>query len=398
MNQFLPTIKRRSLARGLASYDDRPSGLHPWTTVPWNRGGTTEEIVSQCHTGLWPPPLQSDKDVGGPMQLHRVWDDHTVVGKVDWALSRGTIGITQMLGYALGQNPATLSDASVINSFGTSAIAEVAPTNPNSSLAIAIGELKKDGLPRLPGSTVKDQVSAAKKAGDEYLNVEFGWLPLVNDLKEFATSVRYARSLVDQYVRDSDRKIRRRFVSPVVRSTSVFNGTALAMGDNTCPGASVSRQDATQLWFSGAFKYHVPIDDGFMNRLLRYEALSNHLFGTRITPDLVWNLAPWSWAVDWFTNIGDVIHNISVLGPDGLVMQYGYAMRYMRVEEVIRAAAIRPGSGTPAFVRLERRIGSEWKQRVRANPYGFGIDDVDLSARQLAILAALGLSKGSRTQ
>jgi hypothetical protein len=41
-------------------------------------------------------------------------------------------------------------------------------------------------------------------------------------------------------------------------------------------------------------------------------------------------------------------------------------------------------------------VRSEWKERVRANPYGFGIDDISLSARQLAILAALGLTRGQR--
>jgi hypothetical protein len=396
---LLPTIKRRAVGYGPRTFESRPSGFGAWTTATFN-GGMNEEIISQCHTGIWPPPLKSDKDVGGPMQLHRTWDQYTVTANVDWALTRGEIGFAQLIGYALGTSPAVVGSGSAINAFGTSAIAAVLPTNPNASLAAAIGELKRDGLPRLPGSSMRDQVDAARRSGDEYLNVEFGWLPLVNDLREFAHSLRNARQLIDQYTRDSNKKIRRRFVLQPITSTSVFTGTGRAYGQNIlASGCTVSRRDETKFWFSGAFKYHIPIDSGFMNRLIRYEALSNYLFGTRITPEVIWELAPWSWAVDWFSNMGDVIHNISLLGSDGLVMQYGYAMRHARVEEVLRGTFPRTsGGGTPASVFLERTIGSEWKQRIRANPYGFGIDDTDLSARQLAILAALGLTRGSRTQ
>ncbi len=394
---LLPTVKRRRVGYTLGAYEYRTSGVGSW--IPANlQGWIDEEITSQCHTGLWPPPLRSDKDVGGPMLLHRTWDQHTVTGEVDWFHTRGTIGINSVIDYVFGLSPAVVGSASVINAFGTSAIAQVLPTNPNASLAQAIGELKKDGLPRAPGESLRDQVNAARRAGDEYLNVEFGWLPLVSDLQDFARSVRNARVLIDQYTRDSDKKIRRRFVAPPVVATSSVTKTAICAGQNNfAPGTSVDRREETQMWFSGAFKYHVPVDAGFMSRLARYESLANHLFGLRVTPELVWQLAPWSWAVDWFTNIGDVIHNISSLGSDGLVMQYGYAMRHMRVDEVATGRAVRPASGTPDSVLVQRRIGSEWKQRVRANPYGFGIDDVDLSARQLAILAALGLTKSQRT-
>jgi len=150
-------------------------------------------------------------------------------------------------------------------------------------------------------------------------------------------------------------------------------------------------------WFSGAFRYHVPIGDSTWERLSRYEQYSNYLFGTRITPEVVWNLAPWSWAVDWFTNAGDVIHNISTLGFDGLVMQYGYAMRQeLRKAVIVHTTTGNGFSGLAAGLRASRTEVIEFKQRVPANPYGFGIDDISLSKTQLAILAALGLTRGKR--
>jgi hypothetical protein len=288
-----------------------------------------------------------------------------------------------------GLDNTTAISTSALNAFGTHAIAAVLPTNPNASLATAIGELRQDGLPRLPGASLRDQVDVSRRAGSEYLNIEFGWLPLVNDLQAFATSVRKSRQLIDQYVRDSDRKIRRRFVAPTVIETAQQLGNCQTIGSRQGPG-SVSATLETDLWFSGAFRYHVPVDTEFMGRLRRYESLSNHLFGTRITPEVVWELAPWSWAVDWFTNAGDVIHNISLLGVDGLVMQYGYAMREQRKRTSWKMTITESGGV------CERLDLSTRKRRIAANPYGFGIDDTSLSATQLAILAALGLTRGNR--
>jgi hypothetical protein len=398
MGSYLPEKKIRDFTSIAGTYQSRTSGGAPWGADKLFYSSLTEDIISQCHTGVWPPPLSSDTDVGGPMALHRVSDQHIETATISAAFTRGTIGLSQVSGYTLGLSPAIAGSGSVMNAFGTSSIARVLPTNPNASLATAVGELRRDGLPTLPGSSLKDSTTNARRAGGEYLNVEFGWLPLVSDLQDFARSVRNSRQLIDQYVRDSDRKIRRRYTPQGVSSTSIFTGTGRWFGQNIAEsGTTVSRKEDTNLWFSGAFKYHVPIDDGFYGRLLRYEALANHLFGTRITPELVWNLAPWSWAVDWFTNAGDVIHNISLMGVDGLVMQYGYAMRYHRVSEHVSGGfSFVDGFGTHSG-HSQRLVVSEWKQRVRANPYGFGIDDVDLSNRQLAILAALGLSRGKRT-
>jgi hypothetical protein len=318
---------------------------------------------------------------------------------MDSALNSGFTSIAQMINYTYGQGPAVAGSLSSLNAFGTTAVSRVLPTNPNSSLATALGELKQDGLPSLPGSSMRDQVDRARRAGNEYLNVEFGWLPLISDVQAFAHSVRNARALMDQYVRDSDRKIRRRYTPlPLTQTTSTFTGTGLCFGQNVfAPNSTVTKTTDTRFWFSGAFRYHIPVDDGVINRIRRYESLANHILGTRLTPEVLWELTPWSWAIDWFSNAGDVIHNISTLGSDGLVMQYGYAMRHMRVREYHRGVfQITSGSRVISSGSVARDGGSEWKQRVRANPYGFGIDDVSLSARQLAILAALGLTRGKR--
>lgn len=334
------------------------------------------------------------------MALTRSVLEHPDTFEVFSDLIRGTVYLQSTpAAWNMGDAVATTAPDSVLNIFGTSAIAQVLPTNPASSLSTALGELKKDGLPSIPGSSMRERTNLARKAGGEFLNIEFGWLPLISDLKNFAFAVKHSRQLIDQYKRDSDRKIRRRYTPPPIqRQTEVFTGGSGQCSANyPATGLTLSRTRHEQFSFSGAFRYHVPVGDDFYSRLRRYEQYSHLLFDTRITPELVWNLAPWSWAADWFTNAGDVIHNISALGADGLVMQYGYAMRHSFIDEIAAGTGKVTVGSYVKQGRVSMRVKTETKQRIPAHPYGFGITDVSLSKTQWAILAALGLTRGQRS-
>jgi hypothetical protein len=130
--------------------------------------------------------------------------------------------------------------------------------------------------------------------------------------------------------------------------------------------------------------------------LVRHEAYANKLLGTRITPEVLWNVAPWTWAIDWFTNTGDVIHNISSLGSDGLVLQYGYASDLVRYTADISARVGSNGAGVPTGIVLRRHDEVKFIRRVVATPYGFGLDWDGFSPRQIGVLVALGLTRGQR--
>jgi len=90
--------------------------------------------------------------------------------------------------------------------------------------------------------------------------------------------------------------------------------------------------------------------------------------------------------------------NISSFATDGLVLQYGYIMEHKRVHGEI-VVTVPPAQvseyGLTSSV-FKRTYVREYKVRYPANPYGFGIDDTSLTKRQLSILGALGLSKGTR--
>lgn len=288
---------------------------------------------------------------------------------------------------------------SQLDALGATAVSRVKPTNPSVDMATFIGELFA-GVPKLLGHALKDGVKPLLgKSADEYLNVEFGWLPLVAELQDLCKTLINMQSILDQYRRDAGRQVRRRYVWAPVNERREITGGGFFDPSSFNANASfrLVEHKATNYWFSGAFTYALPVSDSKYGKLKLYESYAHKLLGLRLTPEVLWELAPWSWLIDWFTNLGDVVSNASSFNNDGLVMPYGYVMANTSLD---RQLIGRPSGSTWIWDAPYSyyHVRYETKQRRKANPYGFGIDDVVLSLRQQAILAALGLSKGLRSR
>lgn len=153
----------------------------------------------------------------------------------------------------------------------------------------------------------------------------------------------------------------------------------------------VTVETVTRRWFVGSFTYALPSRGDSWRRMIGHGTEADKLFGIALDPDVIWELTPWSWAVDWVSNTGDVIHNATEMALNGLVMRYGYIM-----EETtsIQTARIVNSRLTPSFlnsVPASKRIATS-KVRRPANPFGFGLTWEGLSPSQLAIAAACGIT------
>jgi hypothetical protein len=292
-----------------------------------------------------------------------------------------------------------------LDALGTTAIAQTIPTNPVVSLATFFGELR-EGFPKMIGSSLfKSRLRNLRKGvGNEYLNWEFGWKPMISDLTKWVHAARNADKLWAQFVRDSGRRVRRRYTFPksetVESSTTDHALIVLGMASNV-PGfwqggsnifpRFYEKREIRRRWFSGAFTYHADVDPDVLKTWKGHLQRLDKLYGVKITPEVLWNLAPWSWAADWFTNSGDVIHNISRFSEDSLVMPYGYMMENSIRQDTYRMKDVTPkGYHIPDLTEV---FTTNVKYRIQATPYGFGFDLGDLSPRQLAIITALGLSR-----
>jgi hypothetical protein len=292
--------------------------------------------------------------------------------------------------------------------YGTGFIADTIPTNPIEGLAVALAELYREGLPGIPGTkAVKKSLEnhPGKSAGDEYLNWQFGYKPLANDVAKTLYAVNQASQLIANFKRDSGRQIRRRRTAPRQQSfgTNTFNaglrGTPSYFGDSFVTTSSQVTVDELTLYdwsFSGAYSYYLPdFDHSMFGQLRSYSRDVNHLLGVELTPDVMWNLQPWSWLADWVFNLGDVVKNITQFAEDSLVLKYGYVMcttsgRRTYTKQPVTYYGSNVSSG-PIWCSLNITR----KQRWQASPYGFGLNPSSFSDRQWSILTALGLSKGN---
>lgn len=296
-----------------------------------------------------------------------------------------------------------VSSDSELDAFGTTAIANVEPTNPVSNLFGTLGELKADGLPAAFGvPTWKDRTRLAKSAGSEYLNYKFGWVPLISDIRGFAHAVTNSDELIQQYSRNSGRKIKRSFTMPTQSDVQIEDEDSGAVCyPNLGPPFGMGSQKAKTItrsvrkqWFEGCFTYYLPSFDPDGSNFTRNRLIAEKLFGARVTPELVWDLTPWTWALDWQGNFGDVLHNVGAFSNTGLVMQYGYVMEETSVEVARTVYDIElnhmPGSKFSCTTTLRTVM----KRRRTATPYGFGLDVGSFTPQQTAILVALGFSRG----
>lgn len=311
-------------------------------------------------------------------------------------------------GATYGFPPSAESNRASLNKYGATAIARCAPGNPPANAVTILGELVKDGLPSLVGAQVwKSRFADAKKlatkpGSEEYLNYQFGIAPLISDIKSLSSTILNSDSILSQFERDAGKVVRRRYQFPTetrsrtdeLGKAQAYLGGPLSFSFNGAVQGDLVRSRYTEIrrWFSGAFTYYLPTEYDSRLAMARAAGKAQQLLSVNLTPDTIWELTPWSWAVDWFSNAGDVIHNVQRFADGGLVMRYGYMMEHSIVTDTY---TLENGNGVlrQRFPVSPVKMTTEVKQRVAAHPFGFGMTWEGLSSFQASILAALGISR-----
>jgi hypothetical protein len=378
-------IKRYD-AIGPFTYQYRTGASKPWITDQWSSSNYIE-MASIGHD----LPINTERDDGGAWLMEKTIHKFSNGYPVGNRLFEGPVNTSGPAGWT-GDNlnrPSSPSDSTLL-SHGTTMVARSLPNNPSSDIIVGMAEVAREGVPSIIGlQTMRSRAHAARNAGSEYLNVEFGWKPLVSEVRSLATSVRDSEAIWSNYRKGSSHKTRVGYhLDDDIDTVSYTGGGFLPIPNryNRFLQGTKTVAMTNHTWFKGAFKYFVPTPTDFDSKMSYWSSQASKILGVRMDPEVLWNLAPWSWAVDWFSNTGDVLHNISLLGKDGLVMQYGYAMSEQKLSKSAYASDV--GFG----VYCSNESVSKRCRRLPANPYGFGVTISSLSARQVAIIAALGLS------
>jgi hypothetical protein len=302
------------------------------------------------------------------------------------------------------------SDWGDVSSYGAEAWNKFKPGKSEADFSVFFGEIRE--TPKMLRTSAlafnkawkqirsRHGRSATREIANQHLNNLFGWTPFLSDLRKFVTAYQRMDDMLKQIKRDNGKWVRRRGTVHT-KEDRTWSGTYCPARIMPLPqpwhfvGGSISDPKACKtvlyrtvkqrVWFSGKFRYYIPdIEDGMWELNARRK-----LFGATLTPGVVWNLIPWSWLVDWFGNIGDVLDNLDDGLATDLVAEYAYLMGTTTLKYEAETT-LKLTQGTHVFTH-ESEITR--KVRQEANPFGFGLTMGDLSPRRISILAALGISR-----
>jgi hypothetical protein len=391
-----------------------PYGNGPWTPTSAislavaNKGPGIifhKTCMDELHSG---PPWKT----GGPLNITE-W-------KSDFYVPKAAVDVSYSMWRYAGSHLAshyppvpwgslseyTSSDADNIESYGPTGWNRFRPDRSQAQLGIFLGEFKD--VPRMLKGTAKGfhdlwrsmggskTAFKPKNVANNWLNTQFGWMPFVADLRDFYEVTKNLDNRISQLRRQNNQWQKR---SGTV-SVEGFE-EEMGSGDNT-PGLTPVPSTwlfqapygwwktkyvySRHVWFSARFRYYIPGDTSGWR--WRAKAIAQ-LYGLNPTPSLIWELTPWSWLLDWWTNVGDNIANLSAITFDNLAAKHAYIMGTTSHKFV--SEGCNNYKGTPAIGSWSSEIIR--KSRFAASPFGFGLDGGDFTARQWSILAALGITR-----
>lgn len=278
--------------------------------------------------------------------------------------------------------------------FGAEAFNRFKPGKPKVSLSVFLAELRD--LPQM----LMAKSYAHRNLGKHYLAAQFGWLPFVSDIRKMIQTYHQMDRIMNSTIRANGKWLLRRgvirtsnetvpfFCPPSGGGTWGFSPGTVGFEDFSKCYAYGENTVSEQVWFSGRFRYYIPgLERKMQNPRFRRNFIRK-VYGLTITPADLWEAMPWSWLIDYFANVGDVMNNISS-GYVDAVAKYAYVMKH-NVSQCTQTSIGAFQNGTTISGSVTRTLES--KHRVEANPFGLEVG-ADLSPRQLAILAALGISR-----
>jgi hypothetical protein len=309
--------------------------------------------------------------------------------------------------------------------------AATAPDKKDASLAVTLIELLRGDIPSVIAnfrkaalkyrasdtrayerrSEYRKHKDVANYFGGEYLNIVFGWSPLISDL----VGLLKVLITIDRMVYSETNRRQRQWTGPHTETISVDTTTFgsrlsnsvtdlqfdIQSGDSSLLSiGSVQRRTTVTL----AEDYRLSsryssiakpdsVSNGFVERA--EEILAR--LGLVDDPTLVWELVPWSWLVDWAINLGNSLSNAHTYGitPGRHAIDYAYVTTKLVETQKAEFSPFNLSSTVRSFSPLRDRGLSICvaKTRARATPFGFGTQLASLNAGQFAILVALGMAQ-----
>lgn len=238
-----------------------------------------------------------------------------------------------------------------------------------------------------------------------YLAIQMGWLPTLKDILEFCTSFDDAKKRLEFTLRNEGKWVKRKYDLEGEEGKPLFAPQYTKTNYGSYNGG-LRPSFVTQCYSGGGWKEFKYVGTRKVQYVAKYryvlpkgprdapwrKMMQRRLYGMRLTPSLVWNLIPFSWLVDYFTNMGKIMKNLSSGMEDRLITKYRYVLIQDKREYEIRCSFTCNSAGDRKVAwAATKRFTLECKSRFTGGPYGFALKEDDLNIRQKSILLALGL-------
>lgn len=340
--------------------------------------------------------------------------------------------------YAFGTRPISLLSESERSGLQNRLFAATAPNMSTGTLLVTIAELLRGDIPGIIGNfrkmrqrmvklearwkqqawfTRHDKISTLSRyAGGEYLNVVFGWKPIIDEL----ANILLVLITLDRMVYSETNRRKRHWDGPHSEVSLVTNSVSLQQypyqggvagaslyKEATYPSIPFSvplgtrttqRNTSEDYMFSSRYSAIAKpnsASNGFVEKA--EETLRRLGLISESTLADLWELTAWSWLIDWVFTIGHSINNAATYSPITGKHSVDYAYlttQIIQSEETTWKVTSQPSS-TKSLVPIKGggKLYSRSRTRDRATPFGFGTQLASLSSGQFAILVALGLAK-----
>ena len=400
----------------------------------WDGSGQTLDTyfgVHTCTDETHPgPPYRT----GGPLSVKKDYFLHGLTRRWDATLGTGIYYHGRM--WSKPYIPA-VPTATNLSGWGAIGWNRTYPLHPIYNLGVSIGEMKDLGgmvnqtirgfnsIRRFSsayaksfssvGAFLRSAKTTSRNIGDSYLYGAFGLWPMLQDLIFLLQEQEKLNKKLRWLQRHNGKTIRRkieldkggfsesipRFITPAASLLpslhTSFYGPKAFVGVNMPLTKTYDRR----IWFVAKYRIWIPELVGWSPAKPPPGGLQLDLLGLAPDPAIIWKLFPWSWLLDWFTSVGAMISNIYLRAHSQVVAEYAYVMASENYTwRALSYCDVREGDLAVIYrltnLLCESSTRYVLRNRVVANPYGFGITFKSLSAYQWSILAALGLSRGGK--
>jgi hypothetical protein len=255
------------------------------------------------------------------------------------------------------------------------------------------------------GGDMSSKFLAPKKVADHFLNHSFGWVPFISDVNNLFDNVINGSAKLDKLIQNNGSWTHRKvtllnstdtntiYSSPTGSLYYPANGMVDYMDDY--PSYTISKQIHHLAYGVGRFRYYQPYLDnnsassqgviGGMRRQLL-------LHGARLSPQTIYRATKWTWLADWVSSSGSIVDSLNAMALDNMASKYFYLCDTFVV--TVRLNQTHPWNNrcsAPRSLTCDRFYSI--KSRKEGSPFGFSFAWDNLSAKQLAILTALGVSR-----